>query len=175
MKTKLQLTILSLLLCACFNALNAQVKPKPLTDKEKEQLIIAKSIEEAMQEPDSVQALFINYAQQNSIPEEVEKCKNLIVLDLGVNNIKEIPLFIFDLTKLQELGLSHNKISRIPEEIFHLKNLTSIKCWNNSISEVPDELLNLPNIQEIELKGNPIPKEERKRLQKAYPNIKFLF
>jgi internalin A len=172
MKTKIYFTILSFLMCIYFNTLNAQVKP--LTDLEKEQLKTFKSIKEAMENPDSVQALFLNYTNLTEIPQEIEKFKNLIVLGFGVNNIKEIPDFIFNLTKLQELGLSHNQISKIPEEISRLKNLTSFKCWNNNISEVPDALLNLPNIKAIELKGNPIPKEEKKRIQKAHPNIEFV-
>lgn len=173
MKTKFYLATLTLLISINFNSLNAQ--PKPMTDFEKEQLITANSVEEAMQNPDSIQALFLNYAQLSSIPKEVANCKNLIVLGVGANNIKEIPQFVFHLTNLQELGLSHNQISKIPEEISLLKNLISISCWNNNISEVPDALLNLPNIQEIGLKGNPISKDEKKRLIKAYPNIKFLF
>lgn len=172
MKTKFYLTIASFLMCISFNNLNAQVKP--LTDLEKEQLNTYKSIDEAIANPDSVQAFFLNYANLNTVPNEIKNFKNLIVLGLGVNNIKEIPDFIFDLTKLQELGLSHNQISKIPEDISKLKNLTSFKCWNNNISEVPDALLNLPNLRVVELKGNPIPKEEKKRLKKAYPNIEFV-
>ena len=175
MQTKSFITILSVIICISFTSINAQVKIKLLTDADKEQLKTANSIEEAMENPDSVQALFINYAKLNVIPQEVEKCKNLIVLGLGGNNIKEIPPFIFNLTNLQELGLSWNHISTIPEEISSLKKLTSISIWGSNITEVPEDLLELPNIQKIGLKGNPIPKEEIKRLRKAYPNIMFEF
>ncbi len=165
--------MLSFLICANFNTLNAQAKP--LTDLEKEQLKTYTSLEKALENPDSVQALYLNYTKLNLVPVEIKKFKNLIILGLEINNIKEIPDFVFNLTKLQELGFSHNQISKIPDDIGHLKNLTSFKCWNNNITNVPNALLNLPNIRVIELKGNPIPKDEKKRILKEYPEIKILF
>lgn len=172
-KIKTSLALLVLLVCISFQSLSAQLKP--LTEQEIEQLKTFNSLEKALENPDDVQAFFLNKAQLEVVPKEIESFKNMIVLGFGINKIKEIPGFIFNLENLQHLGFSHNQISEIPEGISKLKNLTSFKCWNNSIKEVPDALLNLPNIQIIELKGNPILKEEKTRIKKAYPNIKFLF
>ena len=153
--------------------INAQIKP--LSGEDIEQLNAYKSVETALQNPTDVEALFLNHAKLNEIPEEVTQFKNMIVLGLGENSISEIPDFVFRLEKLQHLGCSHNNISFIPEGISGLKDLTTFKCWNNQISTVPVALLSLPNIQIIELKGNNIPKAEQKKLRKEYPNISFLF
>ena len=153
--------------------LRAQLEP--LTEAEVEQLKTFISVEEASQKPEEVEAFFMNYAKLNEVPKELANYTNVIVLGFGANSITEIPDFVFSLEKLQAIGFSHNQISIIPEGISSLTNLTSFRCWNNMITEVPDALLNLPNIQVIELKGNPIPKSEKSRLKKSYPNIKFLF
>lgn len=74
--------MLSFLMCANLNTLNAQVKP--LTDLEKEQLETYTSLEKALVNTDSVQALFLNYTKLNLVPEEIKKFKNIIVLGLEI-------------------------------------------------------------------------------------------
>jgi internalin A len=165
--------LLGLLSMSNISTIHAQ--QKPLTEAEVEKLKTYNSIEEAMNNPKEVEAFFMNYAKLNEVPAEVAQFTNVIVLGFGANNIKEIPEFICNLENLQALGFSHNQISNIPDDIARLTNLTSFRCWNNLLTRVPNALLNLPNIQVIELKGNPIPKDEKSRLKKSYPNIKFLF
>ncbi len=172
MKKRSILIMFSILICCNFS-LNAQTKF--LSDMEFDQLKPYYSIEEALVNPDSVQVLYLIFAKLTTVPKEVVQFKNLIFLEMGHNNIKEIPDYVFKLKKLQYLGLSHNQISKIPDDISNLKDLTTIKCWNNNLTEIPDALLNLPNLKVLELKGNPIPKEEKKRILKEYPDIKIKF
>jgi len=170
-------TTILILAVVIFNALsmNVNAQLKPLTDKEKEKLKTFKSIDQAKENADAVEALFLNYAKLTEFPKEMSLFKKMIIFDLGGNSIKEIPVFIFDLTNIQEFGISHNQISVIPVEISKLKNLVAFKMWNNQITKVPDELLSLPNLQVLELKGNPIPKEEKDRIKKKFPKLKILF
>lgn len=162
----------SILICCNFT-LNAQTRI--LSDIERDQLKCYYSIEESLVNPDSVQVLLLIYGKHTTVPKEVVQLKNLILLEMGHNNIKEIPSYIFKLTKLQSLGFSHNQISKIPDDISSLKDLTTIKCWNNNLTKMPDALLNLPNLRVVELNGNPIPKEEKKRILKKYPDINIQF
>lgn len=148
---------------------------KPMTDAEKDRQKPYSSIEKAKLHPDSVIIMYLNYQKLNEVPKELALFKNMIGFDLGSNNLKEIPIFIFNLAKLREVGFSHNQISVIPAEISKLKNLISFKMWDNKITHIPDELLDLPNLQVIEFKNNPIPKEEKDRIKKKYPNKKILF
>jgi Leucine-rich repeat (LRR) protein len=173
METKKNLYLLVMALILTSTSLSAQVKL--YDDFEIEQFKMFNSIEDALVQPDSVFILFLAYKNLTEVPKEISKFRNLISLEFGDNDIKEIPSFVFTLTKLQRLGFSHNDITVIPQDISKLKNLISFKIWNNKLTNVPDALLNLPNIQVIEIKGNPIPKQEIDRILKKCPTKKILF
>ncbi len=162
----------SILICCNFT-LNAQTKI--LSDIERDQLKSYYSIEETLVNPNSVQALLLIYGKRTTVPKEVVQLKNLILLEMGHNSLTEIPTFIFEMESIQSLGFSHNQLSSIPEDISKLKNLTTFKCWNNNITTIPDALLDLPNLRVAEFKGNPIPKEEKKRILEMYPDIEIKF
>lgn len=172
MKNRNILILFSILVCFNFT-LNAQTKI--LSEIEIKQLKPYYSIENALVNPDSVQALYLIYAKLNTVPKEVAQLKNLVLLEIGHNNIKEIPAYIFKLKKLQTLGFSHNQVSLIPNEISNLKKITTLLCAKNNLTILPDAVSNLPNLKRIYLDGNPISKEEKKRILKKYPDIKITF
>jgi hypothetical protein len=110
---------------------------------------------------------------------DISSLQNLEVLDLGVNNLKEIPPSVFELRQLVDLDCTMNQMEALPErigELGRLKNLSvagnnikaipqSIKKLgrlqfllfaDNSIEEFPPELWQLSNLVSFDIGGNPL-------------------
>jgi internalin A len=60
--------------------------------------------------------------------------KDLELLDLGKNNLSEIPEEIGKLTKLKRLNLEGNTLSKLPAKFYELKNLLHICLDNNPLT-----------------------------------------
>lgn len=54
------------------------------------------------------------------------------VLDLGSNQITELPVELAQLTKLQSLYLQDNKLTAIPKELSALTNIDTLWLENNA-------------------------------------------
>ena len=87
------------------------------------------------------------------------KFKNLKILDISKNNIKNIePLSYMDLPNLKYLKMNDNKIENI-EPITQIKSneLKEICLMNNNIKEIsPDFQLDYPKLERIRIEGNPL-------------------
>ncbi|NHM01353.1 hypothetical protein [Flavobacterium difficile] len=97
------------------------------------------SITEASKEPEKVNYLILNeYANPNvvltSFPKEIETYKNLEILYVINQKIKEIPEFIGNFSKLYEINFSGNQLEKLPNTLFELKNLKKITLRNNNFS-----------------------------------------
>ena len=79
--------------------------------------------------------------------------EKLKLLELSKCKIKELPLKLFNLHKLESLYLGNNKISNLPKEIANLQKLHSLDLSNNLIEELPDEFGQL-NISRLNLNNN---------------------
>lgn len=77
-------------------------------------------------------------------------------LNFGGNAISEIPLYIFQLQRLEQLDLTRNKLTVIPPEIAELKYLTALRLSVNSIKAIPPELYQLKSLKELDLADNQI-------------------
>ena len=76
-----------------------------------------RSLEEAIQNADSVFILTLKKQKIEKFPEEIFKFKNLQRLDLSKNKIQLVPRNIEQLSKLEYLNMSKNPVSST-EEIF---------------------------------------------------------
>lgn len=83
----------------------------------------------------------------------LEYCKNLEVLDLAGNAIRDISP-VAELTKLKELNLCENQISDI-SAVSSLTNLTGLFLSNNEISDI-SALAKLTKLQGLDLMYNQI-------------------
>ncbi|KAK3444529.1 hypothetical protein EUGRSUZ_A01336, partial [Eucalyptus grandis] len=91
------------------------------------------------------------------IPIGVGSFKNLLRLDLSINNLSgQIPPEIRSLAKLNFLYLGHNSLSGpIPVGIGSFKNLLGLDLSRNSLSgQIPTTLWNLSNLQALWLFSN---------------------
>ncbi|XP_006016510.1 malignant fibrous histiocytoma-amplified sequence 1 homolog [Alligator sinensis] len=90
------------------------------------------------------------------IPQQISQLKNLTLLYMDSNNLKEIPAEIGTLSRLERLTLSNNSLCSLPQEIGHLQKLHSLHLANNSFSELPPQLCQLRNLAFLDLSDNQI-------------------
>lgn len=131
--------------------------------------------------------LALNASDIKTIPNSVLELNKLEGLDLTANGITTIPKEIKKLKSLKTLDLTNNCFSEFPSElkgcesleILDLNNaegmdadqLKFLGCCHNTMSNF-DSLSELKKIKTVSL-FMVITNEEKKRLQKDYPNIEF--
>src|SRR5688500_12097988 len=84
---------------------------------------VFKSLNGALQHPDSVIRLDLSKQKLKEVPEEIRKFPNLKELNLSKNNISELPEWIGDCDSLEILDLSNNKLEVLPPSIGKLSKL----------------------------------------------------
>ncbi|KAJ7338164.1 hypothetical protein JRQ81_010801 [Phrynocephalus forsythii] len=94
--------------------------------------------------------------RMDSIPHEIGDLKNLTLLYLDTNNLKEVPVEIGSLVKLERLTLSNNNLTSLPEEISGLQRLRSLHLANNNLVELPPPLCQLRNLVFLDVTDNHI-------------------
>ncbi|XP_078247794.1 uncharacterized protein LOC110070496 [Pogona vitticeps] len=90
------------------------------------------------------------------IPREIGGLKNLTLLYLDSNNLKDVPVEIGSLIKLERLTLSNNSLTSLPEEISGLQRLRSLHLANNGLVELPPPLCQLRNLVFLDVTDNRI-------------------
>lgn len=111
----------------------------------------------------SLQELHITYCDIQNIEfieEAKEKLKNLKILNLSHNRIKEVPKSLFALPNLSSVDLSYNDIQLLPngtEDVIHknMQNLETLNLEKNSLMTVPTNLWKLKKLKSLRLKKNP--------------------
>ena len=76
-----------------------------------------------------------------SLTSEINKLKNLEVLDISSNQMTGVPAEIGQLSNLKILDLSFNLISGLPHELGNLKNLKELYINGNDYSEYDLEII----------------------------------
>ena len=97
---------------------------------------------------------------------------NLRWLTLTVNEFKELPEDICNLSKLEGLQLAKNKIEKLPPKIGDL-NLRFLTLYSNSISELPNSFFDL-SLQKLNVAKNCLDKKTRDKLHLTFKDINFL-
>jgi Leucine-rich repeat (LRR) protein len=90
----------------------------------------------------------------SEIPAELDNLTNLIWLDLGHNKLASIPAWINNLKNLGLLDLCNNKLTEMPAGLGNLTNLTWLDLGSNQLASVSAELGNLINLTELALSSN---------------------
>jgi len=96
-----------------------------------------------------------NASKVKSIPPEIGNCISLKYINLGYNEITEIPYELGRLP-LESLGLGNNLIETIPESISNLKDIWFLSLSNNKLNTFPLEVLELDKVVNLWLEGNDI-------------------
>lgn len=91
-----------------------------------------------------------------SLPRELGYLKNLRVLNVSNNLLKEIPDTITFLSKLKALNVSQNKLVQLPPSIGNLPKLVIIIANNNNLKSLPRELKKLVHLVSLDVSQNPL-------------------
>jgi len=150
--------ILSLLMAACEKRIHyKQFEPEKLFSlQELYEIKTYRSMEEALESPDSVYKLLIFNQNLESVPVKVSKFHYLNVLELTRNQLTTLPLYIGDMLYLQDLYLGFNNFSKVPDCIYRLPNLKRFIIENNKLSDIPAGLTEMQNLEELHLSQNNI-------------------
>jgi Leucine-rich repeat (LRR) protein len=91
-----------------------------------------------------------------NLPPEIGKLTYLHTFQMPQNKLTTVPRELGNLRYLHTLDLSANKISSIPTGLNGLKNLTSLKLHTNRIREIPEFVKGLKKLKTLELGANRI-------------------
>ena len=151
------------------------------------------SIEAALNSPDDVKLLYLNYNFQKiePIPEKIQELENLEELVLfprmfdypfieksnsnnaSLRTIEELPNQIENCKKLKKINLNNSSIKRFPTKFRNLKNLEVLKLNNTEINldEELNKLLKLKKLSRLEIINCSISVESLKKIRSNFPNL----
>ncbi len=82
--------------------------------------------------------------------------EKLIDLDIGDNQLTDVPNWVGDLHQLDTLDLSGNELTSIPGNLHNLDHLTTLWLGANNFTEIPEVLEKLILLERLYLGGNQI-------------------
>ena len=100
---------------------------------------------------DKIKKLDLGLNQLTELPAEIGNLANLSVLHLYKNQLTELPGSIRGLTSLTRLHLDSNKLTALPDSICELTSLTALKLVHNQLKALPAEICNLASLTKIDL------------------------
>lgn len=183
-----------LLLLPTGAAVYAQLLPQAALDTVR----TYRSLDRALQNPDSVYRLDLSHDQLKAVPEEVRQLKNLNALDLGRNKLKDLPGWMNELQYMQEFSAGRNKFTKVPNPVCQwkhlkrldlhqnhiealpacmggLKELFSLDLWSNDLGEFPDEISGMRALRFMDLRVIQFSQGEMDRLTALLPSVKIFF
>ncbi|MFW9818014.1 MAG: leucine-rich repeat domain-containing protein [Candidatus Thorarchaeota archaeon] len=85
---------------------------------------------------------------------DFELNNSIIELELGWNNLEEVPPKIKTLNSLERLGISGNKLRRLPKWISLFQSLKILDLYDNKIDKLPNSIGKLTCLQILILRNN---------------------
>ena len=95
-----------------------------------------------------------------------EILKSIEFVDIGGNNLSNLPRSFRNLTSLKELIMNYNTFVSLPEWFSELRSLEILDLEGNLFREIPQVLYSMPNLKELNIKVNlikEIPEEFKKK------------
>ncbi|WCO03586.1 leucine-rich repeat domain-containing protein [Psychroserpens ponticola] len=144
---------------------------------QKDSMIVANSISEALKKPKKIYELSYRNSSTTILSPEIGKLTNLRVLDISGSQIKIIPLeiencihlksiianasqlskvpnSIGNLKKLRNINFSYCKLKELPEEFGKLESLWNLSLGSNQLDDLPESFTNLKNLQMLNISNN---------------------
>jgi Leucine-rich repeat (LRR) protein len=104
-----------------------------------------------------------------NLPATIGHFNQLTWLDLGTNQLTELPTEILQLQGLVHLLLENNRLKYLPEEIGRLSNLRYFELGSNQLAVLPKSLDTLSNqLVELSLRKNKFSEEEKQRIMSVF-------
>lgn len=118
---------------------------------------------------------YLNYRNHiRQLPLEIGNLKKLQRLNMNYHQISKLPSSFSSLQGLEELNLRRNNLRRFPLEIIVLDNLKKLDLSGNKIKKLPDNISTMKSLEVLNLTGNPIDKKEITNLKKVLPNLQVI-
>jgi len=133
----------------------------------KSEMITAKSMKEALQDPERVYELSLRNKRMTYLSPDIGRLKNLRVLDISGSFIKKIPPEIKACINLKVIKANASHLARIPKSIGNLKRIRIINLGYSKIKEVPEEIGNLSSLWSLSLGS-----KQLTNLPKSISNLK---
>ena len=90
-----------------------------------------------------------------------------------MNQFRELPDSICELSNLTILDVEYNQLSVLPANIKHLKNLRRLYLRCNQLKTLPDEIGELKKLRWLYVAGNPLTLEGMRKLVKLENKMEF--
>lgn len=91
----------------------------------------------------------------NTLPTDLEKCKNLQGLNIIRGNLKTLPDWFVNLEHLTKISICQTTLKNIPKNWGNFKNLQTLYLSNNQLEDL-SFIYTIPKVQTVQVYGNPI-------------------
>lgn len=143
------------------NANTLWLKLRPLcntTEENDSNVILTQDISKEVSEMAQIRTIENLSLLGNQLPHLpnnlTESLTNLVYLNLGNNQLKDLPDSLNILKKLVYLNINYNKLCFIPNVVCELDSLKTLTAHGNHIQSVPKNLCDLSNLEDLDLSCN---------------------
>ena len=109
-----------------------------------------------MASPDTIYGISFAKLKLLELPEELEKFKNIQVLDLQNNKLTYLPDFLGDFNYLKELNASRNKLELFPLQVCRMVSLERLILNRNDFENLPECIEFARELKYVDLYDTPI-------------------
>ncbi|MGB0839488.1 MAG: COR domain-containing protein [Chitinophagales bacterium] len=93
-----------------------------------------------------------------NISADIARLTQLTTLDLGSNEIQELPDALTELAHLESLDLSNNSLTALPSQVTQLSGLKILDLRSNKLKQLPESIGLLSKLERLGLRGNQLRK-----------------
>ncbi|KAK7899576.1 hypothetical protein WMY93_020429 [Mugilogobius chulae] len=132
----------------------------PQTEEDLEKLIFRLEGDKWLSFPKELQWMtylkewYVSHTRIQRLPEFLDQFSKLTIMDLGKNQLCEIPPEIGKLSSLKELNVSYNRLMKVPPELGSCEELQRLELSGNRLCELPFELSSLKQLHLLDVSEN---------------------
>lgn len=106
--------------------------------------------------PDTIYGISFQKMKLDSLPTDLQRFKNVKVLELNNNKLKTLPSWFSSFSYLESLNISKNKFDSLPGVLYQLTGLKKLSFAQNTVSQLGDNISLLKSLEFLDFWDNPI-------------------